>query len=150
MTARNRKALGAVSPSMQDAELARESCRRLTPFREKSLRLEIAEKRVELELPGIAVDLLVQALSELAEGRAVTVVPLDAELTTQQAADQLGVSRPFLVKLLEHGELPYRKVGRHRRVQLRDVLAYRRRAEEARKRTLADLAAQGQELDLGY
>lgn len=150
MKARHRKAPGPVIPSAEDVELARESCRRLTPFLEGNLRLEVAEQHVEVELPGIAVDLLVRALSELAEGRAVTLVPLYTDLTTQQAAEQLGVSRPFLVKLLERGELPFRKVGTHRRVQYRDVLAYRKRIDEARKQVLEDLAAQGQELDLGY
>ncbi len=150
MKARHRKSPGPVIPSAEDVELARESCRRLTPFLEGNLRLEVAEQHIEVELPGIAVDLLVRALSELAEGRAVTLVPLHADLTTQQAAEQLGVSRPFLVKLLERGELPFRKVGTHRRVQYRDVLAYRKRIDEARKQALEDLAAQGQELDLGY
>lgn len=150
MKARHRKTPGPVIPSAEDVELARESCRRLTPFLEGNLRLEVAEQHVEVELPGIAVDLLVRALSELAEGRAVTLVPLHADLTTQQAAEQLGISRPFLVKLLERGELPFRRVGTHRRVQYRDVQAFRKRIDEARKQALEDLAAQGQELDLGY
>jgi excisionase family DNA binding protein len=150
MRARHRNSPGPVIPSAEDVELARESCRRLTPFLEGNLRLEVAEQHIEVELPGIAVNLLVRALSELAEGRAVTLVPIDSELTTQQAADHLGVSRPFLVQLLERGELPFRKVGAHRRVQHRDVLAYRRRIDDARRKVLEELAAQGQELDLGY
>ena len=150
MKARNRKAPGHVTPTAQDVELARESFRRLSPFLEGNLRLEITGEEVELELPGIAVELLVRALSELSAGRAVTLVPIDSELTTQQAADHLGVSRPFLVQLLERGELPFRKVGAHRRVQYRDVLAYRKRIDDARRKVLEDLAEQGQELDLGY
>jgi excisionase family DNA binding protein len=80
----------------------------------------------------------------------VTLLPLYTELTTQEAADLLNVSLPFLVKLIKSGALPYRKVGKHRRIYLRDVLAYKEAIDRARHETLDELVAQAQELNLGY
>jgi excisionase family DNA binding protein len=94
--------------------------------------------------------LLKDILSQMAEGSAVSVIPHHTELTTQQAAELLGVSRPFLVEQLDKGLLPHRKVGTHRRVLLKDLLAYKQRSSDERLRTLEKLSALDQELDLGY
>lgn len=86
----------------------------------------------------------------MAAGNAVSVVSMKQELTTQEAADILQVSRPYLVELLESGEIPYRKVGSRRRVLTADVINYKNRIDTARMETLAELSAQAQELNMGY
>jgi excisionase family DNA binding protein len=101
-------------------------------------------------LPATAVRLLTDMLAHLAQGRGVTVFPEEAELTTQEAADMLNVSRPHLVALLERGILPFHKVGTHRRVLPRDLVAHRERQAIESRATLDALAAEAQELDMGY
>lgn len=103
-----------------------------------------------LELPTSALRLLVDILAELAEGNAVKVVPVHAELTTQEAADLLNVSRPHLVKLLEEGALPFHKAGKHRRVRFADLMQFKARRDQASEDAMAALAKQAQELGMGY
>lgn len=103
-----------------------------------------------VELPTSALRLLVDILSELADGNAVRVVPIHAELTTQEAADLLNVSRPHLVKLLELGALPFHKAGKHRRVRFSDLMAYKSAQEQNSAASMAELAAQAQALQMGY
>lgn len=98
----------------------------------------------EVQLPKTAVKILVDALRHLAQAKP------DRVLTTQQAADILNVSRPYVVKLLEAGDIPFSKVGRHRRIRLEDLMDYKRRNDEERERAFDELVAQAQELDMGY
>ncbi|GAB7546632.1 excisionase family DNA-binding protein [Cupriavidus sp. 8B] len=103
-----------------------------------------------VELPTSALRLLVDILAELAEGNAVKVVPVHAELTTQEAADLLNVSRPHLVKLLETDALPYHKTGKHRRVRFADLMRFKAERDRASEQAMEALARQAQELNLGY
>lgn len=91
------------------------------------------------EIPSEIFELLTYIVDALSEGKGVTVMPTHAQLTTQQAADHLGMSRPTLVKLLEQGEIPFTKVGRHRRVTLNDLIDYEERSQQARQDTLREL-----------
>jgi excisionase family DNA binding protein len=121
--------------------------------RTKKVRLRIKpddapEETIAIPLPAFR--LLADILSEMGKGNAVTLIPTCAELTTQQAADLLNVSRPFLVELLEKGEIPYHKVGTHRRVRFHDVMAYKQQTDQARYKALEELSALYQELGLGY
>jgi excisionase family DNA binding protein len=99
-------------------------------------------------LPAAAVRLLGAVLTELAKGNAVTLMPHHAELTTQEAADLLNVSRPFLIGLLEDGQLPHHKVGTHRRVRFADLMTYKRRRDAESEEALRELAALSQEMKL--
>lgn len=141
-------------PSETDAELARVSGRRLADLvsRNQPLTLHVREQGEDtvLELPATAVKLLFEILQDMAAGKAVAIVPHATELTTQQAADYLNVSRPFLIKLLAEKQLPFRSVGTHRRILFQDVMAYKKQIDEARRRSLDELAALSQELDMGY
>ena len=104
----------------------------------------------QVELPTSALRLLVEVLGELADGNAVKVVPIHAELTTQEAADLINVSRPHLVKLLEDGVLPYHKTGKHRRVRFADLMHFKAERDRASEQAMEELAKQAQELKMGY
>lgn len=139
-------------PSAEEAKLARESSRLLAAFvgRGKAARLKVVIGKEEITFPVAALRLLVDILAQMADGNAVTIMPIHAELTTQQAADFLNVSRPHLVGLLERNEIPFRKVGTHRRVAFGDLYTYREKSLARRREALDELARQAQELNLGY
>ena len=101
-----------------------------------------------VEMPRAAISFVVHALREMADGREIALVVSDAELTTQQAADMMRVSRPYLVKLLESGRMPHRKVGSHRRVLVRDVQRYLAAERARRERVMQDLVAETERLGL--
>ncbi len=105
-------------------------------------------KTMTLELPKGAASLLVKILKQMAEGNAVSLLPVEPEITTQQAADLLCVSRPYLVGMIEKGELPARMVGNQRRLPLKDVLAYRLENQAKRKEALDEMSALHQEMGL--
>lgn len=134
--------------------MARMSGQILSTFvaQKRPLTLRVKEKEQEkpIELPAGAVALLMEILEAMAAGRGVTLIPENAELTTVQAADLLNVSRPFLIKLLEQNVLPHRKVGKHRRLRLEDVMAYKARIDREREAVLDQLAAEAQQSDMGY
>lgn len=103
-----------------------------------------------VDLPTSALRLLADILAELADGNAVKVVPVHAELTTQEAADLLNVSRPHLVKLLEDGALTFHKTGKHRRVRFSDLMRFKSERDQASEQAMGELARQSQELNMGY
>jgi len=141
-------------PTAQEAEEAKITSRALSKYaHNERLHLKIASNNNESEdliLPGYAINLLLTMLTEMSKGNAITVMPIHAELSTQETAELLNVSRPHLVDLLEQGKMPFRKVGAHRRVLANDVFDYKQRMDEARFKALDDLAAQAQELGMGY
>lgn len=119
----------------------------------KNVEVEILvheQNDTKIALPKSAVRVLIDALAYLSEGREVVVKPLNEELSTQKAAEFLNVSRPFLIKMLENGEIPHRKVGKHRRVLLTDLEDYKRLIDEKRLKVLNELTAQAQKLGMGY
>jgi excisionase family DNA binding protein len=115
------------------------------------VRIAIEENPDEVvSIPISAFRLLADILTEMSKGNAVTFIPIHAELTTQQAADFLNVSRPFVVKLIDEKKLPCRKVGTHRRVLFQDLVEFKRKTNQERAKTLDELAKQAQDLDMGY
>jgi len=139
-----------VVPSTDDARIAKRSSETLSRYIAHRLSVRVGNTNDEVELPEGAVRLLVDILVNMAEGNAVTLIPVHAELTTQQTAEFIGVSRPFLIRLLEQGVIPYHKVGTHRRVYFEDVQAYKKRILQERESALDKLAEDAQSLGMGY
>jgi excisionase family DNA binding protein len=143
-------------PTTKDAEQAQAAVRALSGLlRRKSPRTirvqpEGAKEQITVTVPTEAFELFLDILAQMANGNAVSIVPVHAELTTQQAADLLNVSRPFLVGLLDDGRIPFRTVGTHRRIMVADLLTYRERDSAHRKKVADELAAEAQKLGLGY
>ncbi|KAA2255642.1 helix-turn-helix domain-containing protein [Solihabitans fulvus] len=108
----------------------------------------VAPDGTSVHLPPAVHEVLTQVITAMRAGRAITVAPLAQRLTTQEAADLLGVSRPTLVKLLEDGKIPFEQPGRHRRIRLDDLLAYRDRRRQERGNALDELVRQTETLDL--
>jgi excisionase family DNA binding protein len=140
-------------PDRDDVRAATEAVPRIRGFlaRHRSLdqvRLVVddADREEVLTVPRGAVELLAGILEHMAEGEGVSVIPAHAELTTQQAADILNVSRPFLIGLLESGEIEYRKVGRHRRVRAESLHSYLRDDDRRRGEAADELSALTQEM----
>lgn len=103
-----------------------------------------------MELPSSAVKLVVTILNEIAEGNSLTLIPQHAHLTTQEAADMLNVSRPYFVKLLEEGKIPFEKIGNRRRVLARDVMEFKEQERVKSEQALQELVDLAQKLDMGY
>lgn len=106
--------------------------------------------RKPVSLPAFAVGLVTELVEHLAAGRSVTVLSGEEEISPREAAELLGVSRPFASRLFDQKQIPSRRVGTHRRAFVKDVLAYRKRQHAARLSALEELAEEGQRLNLGY
>jgi excisionase family DNA binding protein len=142
-------ALAATLPSEAEAGLAKETSRVLASRLKKGAPMKLRlDDEAMVKLPASAAALLVRILEEMARGNAVTIIPVHAELTTQEAADMLNISRPSLIQLLEEGKIDYRRVGTHRRVRFEALMKYKRHLDGERRRALDELAAYDQELGI--
>ena len=155
----NNKIMGTTIQKItkSDQKIALSSIQSLTRTAEKAskekinvVKLRIQESDEVVLIPIKALKLLKLIISNMAEGKSIALMPTDAEITTQQAAEILNVSRPHLIKLLEKGEIPYKKVGSHRRILLLDILEYESKFKTARRKRLNLLAKEAQKLNLGY
>jgi excisionase family DNA binding protein len=146
-------------PTQDEALIAKQSSLLLARMIDEARSNRLMRFRVRSEenapdevvtVPMAAFRLLNDILIQMAQGNTVTVIPIHAELTTQEAADLLNVSRPFLVDQLEQGLIPFHKVGTHRRIFFKDLMEYKKGTEAERLKALEELASQAQELNLGY
>jgi len=138
-------------PSSEDQSAAAASAAQLeglAPLKEAELSFLVAGERKTLKLPAMALKMLAETMVHLARGNAVTIAPVHMELTTQQAADILGVSRPYLVKLLEEGKIPFRRPHNHRRVRLQELLEFKEREDALRRQALDELTELSEEMGL--
>jgi len=148
--------LETVSPSKGDIQLALESSRQLAAQRwgrQSSIQIQVqvdGEESASIKVPASALRLFLHLLTEMSQGNAVTLLPTHSELTTQQAADLLNVSRPYVVKLLEEGKIPCRTVGKYRRVRFDDLMAFKRKDDETRAKVMEQLTEDAQKLGMGY
>ncbi|MBI1313402.1 helix-turn-helix domain-containing protein [bacterium] len=146
-------ATSPVAPTENEVRLAGVSAEHLIAAlrqRRKKVKLRVGDSDEVITVPAVAVELLAGILTEMAAGNAVTLLPVHAELTTQEAADLLNVSRPYLVRLLEDGKIPFHKAGTHRRILASDLMAYRQEQEADQAAALQELTEEAQELGLGY
>jgi excisionase family DNA binding protein len=123
---------------------------RTTKKKGVGVKIKIQETGEFITVPKKAITLLAAILEHMAEGKSISIISSESEVSTQQAADMLNVSRPHLVKLLEQGKIPHRKVGKHRRILLQDLITYEKNLEKEREKQLEFLAKQAQGLNLGY
>lgn len=148
--------LEAKLPSAEEAAIAKASSQELSGFIEtkaqtQALSITDAEGVAHsVDMPVAALRLLVNVLTELGDGNTVKLVPVHAELTTQEGADLLNISRPTFVKLLDDQQIPFRNAGNRRKVKYTDVRAYQDKLEASRLATLDKLSELDQELGLGY
>jgi excisionase family DNA binding protein len=140
--------------SSRDSALARDSGERLAravaSAPDAAVTISVGASAEPISLPHSAAKLLIEGLAELGRGNEIRLLPIRAELTTQEASELLNLSRPYVVRLLDGGKIPSYKVGTHRRVRLDDVLAYKRELDADRLDALMKLVVEAQELEMGY
>ena len=151
----SKKKGATIVPSPEEIQQARRSAARLRrlakPRRKTTVRsITVAGQKQAIAIPESAFQALADVVDEMAKGHAINITSHGEEVSTQKAADLLNVSRPYLIGLLEKGEIPFRKVGTHRRLRLADVLAYKARSDAQGERAFRELVAQGQKLGIGY
>ncbi len=143
--------------SAQDQKLAsralpqiRNAGNKLRSKRTRGIKISLGEAGEQVTIPESAYAILLDALTNISEGRTVTILPSETELSTIEAAEILHISRPHLIKLMNEGKLPFHKVGTHRRILLQDLITYKQGLAKIREKQLAFLATQSQDLNLGY
>ena len=124
--------------------------KRIKSSQKNGVKIKIQESGEFLTIPKKALTLLAAIIQNMAEGKTISIIPSHSELSTQQAADLLNVSRPHLIKLLEDKQIPFKKVGSHRRVLLKDITEYLDQLSKQREDQLDFLSKQAQDLNLGY
>ncbi|MFL7020110.1 excisionase family DNA-binding protein [Vibrio cyclitrophicus] len=107
-------------------------------------------KTHEITIPVSALNMMIEVLTQLGQGNSVSITPILTELTTQEGADMLNMSRPTFIKLLDSGDIPFSRTGNRRKVAYADLMEYKHRLEENRLTALAELSALDQEMDMGY
>jgi excisionase family DNA binding protein len=143
-------------PSAEEVALAKVGSQELSAVLESSgdiQNFEVTGKDGEthsVQLPSSAVQLMIEVLTQLGQGNSVNITPIHAELTTQEAADLLNMSRPTFIKLLDEGTLPHTRSGNRRKVAFVDVMSYKQSLDEKRQSALDELSSLDQELGLGY
>jgi len=142
--------LGGRLPSLDDRQSANHLRRILASQKDGEASLKVIEpktkERVEITLTPAMSDLFLELLRHIGRGSAVTLVPIQEKLTTQQAADLLNVSRPHLIKLLDQEEMKHSLVGRHRRIDAEEVFAYKARRDKERSAAMEDLLSHDSDL----
>ena len=142
-------------PTPEEITMAEESIGKISAYmhstKEPAIQLITRGKpSAPISVPDAVIKTLVKFLTQIAKGNAVTIIPVHMEITTQQAADLLNVSRPFLVSLLEEGKIPFRRVGTRRRVLAKDVLEYKEAIDKKRNEVLDELVEEAQKHNMGY
>jgi excisionase family DNA binding protein len=130
-------------PSKSEQKVARDSYPAvlsvLSHINGEETEIEIEESKERIKIPSRALELLSDILKAMSEGVPISIVPIATEVTTQKAAEILGCSRPYLIKLLEEGQIPFVKVGKHRRIKFEDVVSYKQRMKKDQKQSLIDI-----------
>ena len=140
-----------IKPSTEDTQLAAqtfENLRFVFEGHNEAVSVRVDGRAEPVQVPASAFRLFMEILDHMSHGDAVTLMPYHAELTTQEAADLLNVSRIHLVKLLDTGKTPFHKVGTHRRVRFDDIMTYKHQIDVQRMAVLDELAAVGQEMNI--
>ncbi|AUI88979.1 DNA-binding protein (plasmid) [Vibrio azureus] len=143
-------------PSAEDMALAKLGSQELSAVIEingEAQRINVVDKSGNthgVTIPASALNMMIEVLTQLGQGNSVSITPIHAELTTQEGADMLNMSRPTFIKLLDSGDIPYSRTGNRRKVAYVDLMEYKNRLEENRLADLAELSALDQEMDMGY
>ncbi len=146
-----------MSPTLEDQRIVSMNMDRIIDemayvrsLRTNLVRIKISDSDQTINLPKAAVDLLFKIIATIADGRSISLLASSAVLSTQQGAEILNISRPHFVKLLERGEMPFTKIGKHRKVKLEDVLNYQKEHTSRQHKAIERMQEMAQEYDMGY